>query len=350
MNYPFWAGSTASNMIGFKGDIEKINADTEFERERNKHCISIINSIGANTDYWSKNNHFNIEEIGDDFRRKIMRYSTESGDINLIFSMLFRFVMEMYFNQKNALTDEVLDAKKFAIEQKEKFPSLAQDNINYAINEMPFSIIRHKFQSDDIQHFIEAAQAEKTMKERVIEWNEKIENQIQKVKNLNDDLKQQERTYNFIGLYKGFHYLSKIKKIEARKAACSKNIFGFLVVIPLIIEIALLTMRGDVGFFDNFTVTLIPTFALTFILIYYFRISLSNYQSIKSQIVQIELRKSLCTFIQSYSDHADGITDKESLRKFENVIFSNIMPSDDRIPSTFDGIEQIAKLIESIKK
>ena len=67
--------------------------------------------------------------------------------------------------------------------------------------------------------------------------------------------------------------------------------------------------------------------------------------------MQIELRKSLCQFIQSYSDYSSEIRENnpEALSKFEDVVFSNIMLSDDKIPSTFDGIEQIASLINALK-
>lgn len=84
---------------------------------------------------------------------------------------------------------------------------------------------------------------------------------------------------------------------------------------------------------------------------YYFRVVLINHISLRTQIMQIELRKSLCQFIQSYSDYSSEIrkNNPEALSKFEDVVFSNIMLSDDKIPSTFDGIEQIASLINSLK-
>lgn len=95
----------------------------------------------------------------------------------------------------------------------------------------------------------------------------------------------------------------------------------------------------------------IPGLSLTLILVYYFRVALQNYQSIKAQILQIEFRMTLCGFIQSYAEYSSNIKDKNpsSLSKFEDVIFSNIMPTENKIPSTFDGIDQVSALITSIK-
>ncbi|QHP53302.1 hypothetical protein EH203_05240 [Pectobacterium carotovorum subsp. carotovorum] len=228
MKYSFWVGSTGSEIYALIENLKKRDVETEFG---NQHCISILSEMLKNPDYWG-----NIDAIGMDFIRQIRIYNPNADDMDILFSMLFRFLMEVFFHEKDSLSEEILLAKEFAIDKKETFTKAAQDNINYAIHEMPFSIMRHKFQSEDIQHFIDAARAEKSMEERMIEWDGKIKNQIQKVEDLNGELKNQERTYNFIGLYKGFHYLSKIKKIEAKKAACSKNIFGFLVIIPLVFE------------------------------------------------------------------------------------------------------------------
>ena len=67
--------------------------------------------------------------------------------------------------------------------------------------------------------------------------------------------------------------------------------------------------------------------------------------------MQIELRKSLCQFIQDYSKYSKEISRENAglLSKFEEVIFSNIMTSEDKIPSTFDGLEQLATLIKAVK-
>jgi transcriptional regulator of heat shock response len=88
------------------------------------------------------------------------------------------------------------------------------------------------------------------------------------------------------------------------------------------------------------------------LLIYFFKVLLAQYKSVKAEIIQIQLRQTLCQFIQSYAEYAKEIKSKDAsaLEKFENVIFSGITPSSDKIPSTFDGMDQITKLLKEIKK
>lgn len=85
--------------------------------------------------------------------------------------------------------------------------------------------------------------------------------------------------------------------------------------------------------------------------IYYFRIILNDYKSINSQILQIDTRKTLCQFIQSYAEYSSDIKKNNgmALDKFENIIFSGIVSDSDKLPSTYDGIHEIGKLIKSIK-
>lgn len=79
---------------------------------------------------------------------------------------------------------------------------------------------------------------------------------------------------------------------------------------------------------------------------------LFHYRTVQTQIMQLDLRLSLCQFIQSYAEYAKEIktNDKDALDKFENLIFSSILSSDEKIPSTFDGLEQLNSLIKQFKQ
>ena len=67
--------------------------------------------------------------------------------------------------------------------------------------------------------------------------------------------------------------------------------------------------------------------------------------------MQLELRQTLCQFIQSNVEYAQEIKnlDKEALEKFENLIFSGIVLNSDKIPGTFDGVESLASLVQALK-
>ncbi|SEH05644.1 Uncharacterised protein [Candidatus Venteria ishoeyi] len=95
-------------------------------------------------------------------------------------------------------------------------------------------------------------------------------------------------------------------------------------------------------------ISLIP---IELILIYFFRIILLNYRTVKAQIMQLELRKTLCQFIQDYTKYSEKIKkrDSTSLDKFESLIFSSVLSDPEKLPSTFDGLEQISNFIKKIK-
>ena len=65
--------------------------------------------------------------------------------------------------------------------------------------------------------------------------------------------------------------------------------------------------------------------------------------------MQLELRMTLCQFIQSYAEKSKELKgyNKEGFEKFENLIFSSIVSSDEKIPSTFDGMEHVPSLLKN---
>lgn len=87
------------------------------------------------------------------------------------------------------------------------------------------------------------------------------------------------------------------------------------------------------------------------ILAYFFRVALHGYKGVKAQLIQIDLRMTLCQFIQDYAEYAKEVRrDSPSLLdRFDQLVFSGIVNSEGAIPSTFDGMEQLANLIDKVK-
>jgi hypothetical protein len=94
-----------------------------------------------------------------------------------------------------------------------------------------------------------------------------------------------------------------------------------------------------------------PLLALELILLYFFRVVLSNFRGLQAQLLQLNLRVSLCQFIQSYSEYSSKIkkTDASALERFEAIVFSAVTSNADKMPATFDGVEQLAKLVSSLR-
>ncbi len=169
---------------------------------------------------------------------------------------------------------------------------------------------------------------------------------LEKVEQLSDTLKNLKQGFNFVALSDGFSRMLNEKK------SSKKWILRLLFLIAVIISaIPVYKFLSDGGI--NLTWQQIAISAgLELVLIYFFRVVLFHYRTVQTQIMQLDLRLSLCQFIQSYAEYAKEIktNDKDALDKFENLIFSSILSSDEKIPSTFDGLEQLNSLIKQFKQ
>ncbi|WP_272518593.1 hypothetical protein [Providencia sp. PROV192] len=164
-----------------------------------------------------------------------------------------------------------------------------------------------------------------------------IEDLDKKVNRTNDNLTMK-------GLSGAYSDLSIIKNKEKRKALFVLFLSIIGVLSPLGIRIFTIILGIDYSIYEY-----ILTGTATLIFIYYFRVALINYNSIKTELNQINLRTALCKFIHGYVEFSQRNNNHNSLSKFESLIFSNIMPDDKNIPTTLDGLEQLAKVISALK-
>ncbi len=93
---------------------------------------------------------------------------------------------------------------------------------------------------------------------------------------------------------------------------------------------------------------LLPIMGIEILLLYFFRISLTHFNSTKAQMLQLEVRMSVCQFIQDYVSFVKENKDVD-LSKFEAMVFSAIASDDEKMPSTFDGIEQLTALVKNLR-
>ena len=171
------------------------------------------------------------------------------------------------------------------------------------------------------------------------------------VNKLKERLENYRHEFNFVGLSKGFTNIRDKKDKELFR----QNIFYYFIMCAI-----LFFSGAKLYWFSNNYQTLqltnliglsIASIIVLFVLLYFFRISLFNIRALKSQLLQIDLRLSLCEFISNYTEETAKMRGnaKESFDKFENVIFAPIVATDDKIPTTFEGIEQLSGLIGLVK-
>ncbi len=181
-------------------------------------------------------------------------------------------------------------------------------------------------------------------------WNEELQTLKTEVEVLKDNLDTYKTGYNFVGIDEGFLNLTNKKiKEELWLFRSLIGMGGVLILTPFILVVTGIDVDKNIRI--DHLMAILPIISIEIILIYFFRIILLNHRSVKAQIMQLELRQALCQFIQSYADYASKIKikDAKALEKFENLIFSGILSNPEKLPSTFDGMDQISEFMKNTR-
>jgi len=174
----------------------------------------------------------------------------------------------------------------------------------------------------------------------------------QEAKDLEERLTNVKREGNFKLLAKAFSALRKNKNSEVKYAQLRMWVFvGLLILLPIV---SFWYFQRKLNNADLLTlVKCIPLISLEILFFYFMRLFYIEVKSLKSQLVQIDLRLNLCEFIYDYIEtrdktHSDKVND--SWKAFESLIFSPIQPNEDKIPSVMDGTDALADLAGKILK
>ncbi|MGY5451095.1 hypothetical protein ACVFI8_09160 [Agarivorans sp. MS3-6] len=355
MKILFDTSQSKTVLATFKHKIDGLVPVDDFEKQRNSLIRLVTSAMANKPKEWDELCEVNIDWIGDQFISRLSNEEKEFDKKRLddICSMCFRFLFELYLSMKNDLAMEFEAARRFVFNNVDSFEHDAKEQIEYAIRDMPIAIFKVIANSDSIESIKDfnavSAKAEKLKGD----WETELSAKEIRVNKLKESLEKYENGFNFVGLYQGFDDLATTKSSERDNILFWLKILSVLIVLPVLAEFVIIFMHiDDISVIkDGLIVSIFPMLSLAAIAIYYFRVLLFNYKSVKSQLLQIDLRKTLCRFIQHYSDYSSEIKkqDADSLEKFENVIFSGIVTDEGNLPSTYDGIEQISKLIKSAK-
>jgi hypothetical protein len=338
-----------------RSKVASISAEGEFESQRNKNIVFILDAMRGHADEWDTYCAINIKWIGVQFINDLdTKESIDSNYLDNLFATCFRFVFELFLSIKNDLSMEFEQVRRFAINHIDRFSPESKLQIDFALRDMPIAILKQLLNSDQINSLKDLTATFEVAKKKTDEWNNDLENREKRVVELRENLDRYESAFNFVGLYQGFDGLAKTKEKERDDILLWLKLLGVGIVIPFSLELVLVwqNLNELEKLKTGLLISLLPSFAIGGLLIFYFRILLHNFNAVKSQLLQIELRKTLCRFIQSYVDYAEKMKGKnaDSLTRFESVIFSGIVSSEEKLPSTFDGVEQIGNFISAIRK
>ncbi|WP_257219898.1 hypothetical protein [Acinetobacter sp. YH12239] len=194
-----------------------------------------------------------------------------------------------------------------------------------------------------------------TVLDKIEDWENTLQTKQNAVTELESRLETSKQTYDFVLLNAGFKSLYDQKKRDLKDPTSNyKWIFRFILIIPILEILFFSCLIAREIEINSATIwyMLIPSISLILFLFYFYRINLQEARSIKSQMMQLELRMALCQFIHNYAEDSEKLhaKNKAGFEKFENIIFSPLVSSDEKIPTTFDGMEQLAKLVSEFRK
>ena len=311
--------------------------------------------IASNAADFDKHCQVNITWIGNNFLMYLeSAKDKEDKKVDLVISFVYRFLVEYDLSVKNDLSMEIRGFFNFVLTIRATLSSEAQTNIEYARQEMPIAILKQIINSDEIGSLRNVSSVAYVMEQKIQGWEEKIAGSAEQATRLSEALEKQTQAFNFVGIHEGFNDLSKRIISQLRFAQIGIAFFGFCVLVPGAIDIWISLFSGvDLSKVNLYTLgaAAIGTVTLTLLFLYFFRIALRKADSCTAQLLQVRLRMSLCRFIQNYADYSVAIKEKnpEALGKFEALIFSGIVGTEDKLPSTFDGLEQLSALAKSIR-
>jgi hypothetical protein len=293
------------------------------------------------------------------------------SDIDTMLNFIAQVIQEYQIRTEKSLGDEGFKLLRFIFFSPDK-NSLENLISVYLLSQLPYLIFSEKM---DLKIHDEVLDVEI----KISNWNEKLnkfESKKRQVDELDKNLDKQKISFNFLGLSAAFNDFYTTKTKSLWKTLTMLIIIGFaLIVIPSIAYKKLVDVNKTVEYrthegiqkppvkslkeieykkniinYVNLYISSIPLITLELILLYFFRVILQIHNSTRSQIMQLKMRNAFCQFIEPYIEFkSKNSANTDSFEKFESFVFSAIAPNDEAIPSTFDGVEQLGKLIKTIK-
>lgn len=365
----YFANSSMLDDLGvYVNYFDRKVGEDENRRERAFYIKGVISWISEFPQIWDDSCPYFIQTLHQDVEDFVIYTKDESLTLHQIdqnYVLFKKLVYEFLFwkdseieELKHKPRENLTEVEKFyldlsSLDRKQKghdFKTSLSNLLNFEIGDYGIQLFKFDTQKLGRNHLEQFDKRITTAKAMMAD----LSNKEKTVVALQTALEKQETGFNFVGLHKGFNQL-KVNK-TAYHDSCKKNLFwnGIgLGVVPLIAVIGSIFSfwaldESQFGVNPNSIAATFSLISLEVILLYFFRINLQACRRVETELLQIDLRMTLCQFIESYSDYAKKMGG-EAMKKFEDIIFSNILPDSAQLPSTFDGMEAINSIIKNIK-
>ncbi len=344
----------------FKSEID-FEGEGEGEGCSRDISIFIIRSLSAmrnNYISFERGCPFNIEQIGRTFIEQLEKTEPRSSkDSELLAALLFRFVQEYEVSLPGNLSEELAHGLRMMRGLNLEFP--AGSHVTYGQHSMLIGVLKKYLHHEDI---VAIKKLPETI-ERAVKANSDSERMLGeregRVASLTGKLKKLKIGLDFVELVSGFSRMRFRKSLEKHFNFICLLFLALILISPATLKIYAYYTELKIPEIDLYTAVSIA--ALEFVFIYFFRVALHNFRNVKAQILQLDLRIALLQFIQSYvkfsgdakarmaSSGNEGSSKDLTLDRFEQVIFSGLVSGENDLPSTFDGLEGLAKIIEKVR-
>ncbi|MCU1736338.1 MULTISPECIES: hypothetical protein [unclassified Pseudomonas] len=289
----------------------------------------------------------NIASLGDRFMEEVRKFDLGEVDAEYLFAHCYRFVIEYQLSSPHPISSDLLSL----LSRVSDFEyGVAATQVRYAGHQMLINIVQHYLYHPSLTSLKDLPEVIKRSESQQKDAEKSILDRETRVSALAEKLETYETAFNFVGLYSGFKNLRATKVSERRWNFSFLLVLGFLLLIPMVVKF--FSVLGAAAKSDPDFIGLAALAGLELLLLYFFRVALQNFRSIKAQLLQIDLRMTLCQFVQSYAEYSKGAPEGSAglLERFEQVVFSGIVNDESAIPSTFDGLDKLAELVGKIRK
>lgn len=306
---------------------------------------------------FEKSCSFNIENIGGRFADDLAIKHYDEDTFYELFVKCYRFLSEFSFHHESeslaGLSSDVYQVLSKVRYSSLELPKHVKSQLVYADNYMPVALAKEYLKRPEFALVKEFDVRYSELGSLLGTMDSSLGKHKKDVEDLRDALDKYKVAFNFVGLHKGFDDLARSKRISAIISMGMMFVLALLMAGPIVVKIWWAVTSGAylVPSLNVNLDLLLPVLGLELLLLYFFRIVFHGYKSLKGQLLQLDLRRAVCQFIQSYADYAVKIKGENPalLEKFEALVFSGIVTNEEKIPSTFDGFEHVSKLFEKLK-
>lgn len=265
------------------------------------HLKNIINLMISAADHFDKYCAFNIQHISGVFVSEMQGYfDVEEEDrkkesILAVFTSAYRFLCELDFLQEGELVHDLRAVKNFVFDNIDSFKGINKSQLVYAGYLMPASIAKKLIHNPAILEYRKLSSTILSAQETKERWDKDIEERFLKMSALEKSLKNISYTYNFVGLSKGFSDLLSKKRGEKTIAFISLIALGFVALLPVVFQVGFTVSHiEEIEKHKPTRIYSLPAIlAAELLFLYFFRVVLLHFSSVKAQILQLELRVSI---------------------------------------------------------